>query len=210
MRRRGGRPLDQRAFTLLELLVALAIGALLLAALLAFMRSTRHSATTLVSSADDALALQLAAELLREELHLAGARPWPHGAVPGVDDPDAWLSAPLRIEPLGTGHRFALRYLDHRLNGPPLARDLAFEVGIDGSGDSQLYRRAAGAARQPLVAGVSLLKLVATVDAGGSWRAWDVPGGMGQKVAALVLELSAGQLTRRLVIELPNRPELAP
>lgn len=207
---RCGNSSDQRAFTLVELLVALAIGALLVAALLGYLRSTRLSAVTLESNADDALALQLAAELLREELRLAGARPWPPGTVPGVDDPTTWLSAPLRVEPVGAGHRLFLRYLDHRLSGPLLARDLAYEVGVDGAGVSQLYRRTVGSPRQPLVAGVSSMKLVAIVDAGGTWQAWGSQILAGRKLAALLLELSSGQLTRQLVIELPNLPELAP
>lgn len=211
MRRyRGGHATDQRAFTLVELLLALAIGALLLLLLLSFLRTTRHSSSVVTRDADDALALQLAAELLREELRLTGAQPWPAATAPGIDDVAAFLSAPLRIEPHGSEHRLLLRYLDHRLSGPPLARDLAFEVDNDSAGESQLYRRAAGAPRQPLVAGVNGLQLVAIVDAEGGWRSWGGPVGAGLKVAALVVELGAGQLARRLVIELPNRPELAP
>src|SRR5690606_37015352 len=64
-------------FTLLELLVALAILAILGAALLGHVRSARAAAQAGETASTDELALRLAAELLREELRLAGARPWP-------------------------------------------------------------------------------------------------------------------------------------
>lgn len=210
---RRNRPLpsaDRRAFTLVEILLALAIGALLVTVLVSFLRATRNNSVVVSKEADDALALQLAAELLREELRLTGAHPWPAATVPGIDDVATWLSTPLRIVPHGDGHRLLLRYLDHRLSGPPVARDLTFEVGTDSAGESQLYRRAAGATRQPLVAGVNSLQLVGIVDSEGVWRSWGGAVGAVPRVAALVVELAAGQLVRRLVIELPNRPQLAP
>lgn len=198
-----------RGFTLIEVLVVLAIGALLITMVAGFMRSTRHSAATVNAHADDALALQLAAELLREELRLAGAQTWPPLDVPGIDDVAAWLAPALVVATVGAGHSLRLRFLDHRLAGAPLPRDLTFEVAVDASGESQLYRRAAGAARQPFVGGVTALRLVATVDVNGSLSPWSGQPPSEPTMAALVLELSAAELVRNVVIELPNRPKLA-
>lgn len=190
-------------FTLVEVLTTLALAALLLALVGALLvGGKRHGAAT-ESAVDAAAMLRLAGELLREELRLAGAAPWPRpAAVPDVPDVEAWLAVSLRLTAAGDSIR--VRYVDHRLLGGPEARDLAFEAARDGAGEAQLYRRQAGAPRQPLVAGVDRLAVRAVVDAAGRSLPVDLADGL--RVAALVVDLVVGASTAEVVVELPAKP----
>src|SRR5690606_12526868 len=141
------------------------------------------------------LTLRLAVELLREELRLAGAAPWPPpAAVVGTDAPAAFLQQPLRLAPTAHGSSVRVRYLDHRLAGAPVARDHTYEAGVDGS------------ARQPLLAGVTRFAVVGGVSAGGAWlSAEQLPG---RRVRALELVVEVGLDARRFLVELPAWPQV--
>ena len=209
MRRVASRPAPRGrgGLTLLEVMVALALAGLVLALLLGYVRAARGASTAAETRSEAELTLRLAVELLREELRLAGAAPWPPPvAVVGTDAPAAFLQQPLRLAPTARGASVRVRYLDHRLAGAPVARDHTYEAGVDGSGAPQLYRRADGGARQPLLAGVTRFAVVGGVSAGGAWlSAEQLPG---RRVRALELVVEVGLDARRFLVELPAWPQV--
>lgn len=164
-------------------------------------------------------ALELAAELLREELGLAAF-------VPYVDDPGSdgagsagggatggSTPATGNVVVGGAGaasNTFRVAYVDDRLATGPITRDLTFSTGIDGRGEAQLYRRSAGGSRQPLVAGIAKIRLTAYIDDSGLHSVASSAGGASVPAAwALLVEISAPTNdVRTLLIELPSRPGL--
>lgn len=139
-RRRGG--------TLLEALLAAALLVLLLAGAGALLAGASRAGGAARQDAARDGAARLAGELLRAELELAGS------------DPDAsgrWSGRPaLEVGPARTGDRIVARYVDP-VAGPVEVR---YEAGRDRAGRSALYRSEPGAARQPAVAGVRLLRVL--------------------------------------------------
>lgn len=142
----------QRAgLTLVETLVALAILGVVAAA---GLYATRRY---LASESVQALLLRasqrhVAADLLRLEVGRAGYR---HaGADVGT----------VRIR---HGDRLTVRYLEDRLADAPFVREVSFEAGVDGEGRPSLYRRESGGYRQPVVLGVTRLRVVEWLDAAG-------------------------------------------
>lgn len=191
--------------TLPEVLVVLAIAGVLLTAVAGMLSGGRRHGAAMEERVEAAATLRLAAELLREELRLAGAVPWPPPAsLPEVPALAGWLATPIAITPAPGGHQLAVRFVDHRLEGGLVARDLAFEAGADARAEPQLYRRAAGSARQPLVGGVDRLAVIGVIDATGKHIAAEAAGG--QRIAALVLELGMGDRVTTVVVELPSKP----
>jgi type II secretory pathway pseudopilin PulG len=201
-RARAGGPVGSRraaGLTLVETLVALAVAAILLVGFASLVANARRTAVKSVVTSDATRALDLAASLLSEEVRLAGSVPWPRpDSVEGTDDLDAFVATGLWLDtyPAADGDSataggervsLRLRYVDARLAGEPVARDVTFEIGVDGRGVPQLYRRAGGAARQPLVEGVGALRLLAVVE-DGLLIAPPVPGTF--RPSALVLEVS--------------------
>jgi len=256
-KRLGGEFVPRRiaGLTIAEVLIALAIAAIALVGFASLVASARTTAVSTVATSDASRALDLAASLLSEELRLAGSVPWPRPErIEGTEDPDAfvatglWLDAgpaagdpasgdpaaddPAAASGVSTSLRF--RYVDARLAGTPLARDVTFEVGVDGRGLPQLYRRAGGAARQPLVEGVGALRLLGLVEGGlliaptvaGTFRpsalvlevaldeAWvrgagsggGAPSGGGVGGGGSASHGGAAREPRRVVVPLPNRP----
>lgn len=232
--------------TLVETLVALAIAAIALVGFASLVANARTTAVTTVATSDASRALDLAAALLTEEVRMAGSVPWPRPErVEGTEDPDAFVATGLWVDvgaaadgdPAnagGGGASLRLRYVDARLAGAPLARDVTFEVGVDGRGVPQLYRRAGGATRQPLVEGVGSLRLLGVVEDGlliapavvGTFRpaalvlevaldaAWARGAGSGSGAPSggdaggggPASEVGAENEPRRVVLLLPNRP----
>lgn len=196
--------------TLVEVLVALAVASLITIALGQALRSTRASEAAVNRTLDPLQALDLAAELLDEELSLAAQTVWPPPSV--IDDlPDgvgaeAFVTPGLVIEGGPTGDRVRIRYVDDRLAAGPLARVVTFEAGPDALGEPQLYRRAGTSSRQPLVAGVESLRVTNVVQGGALLE----PGAavVGSPVSAVVVRLVALDSVRDVVIELPDRPVL--
>lgn len=203
--RRAPRRARPSGFTLVEVLVALALGALLLGLVGALLAGGRRHGAATETTVDAAATLRLAAELLREELRLTGAAPWPTpAAVPDVPDVEGWLAAPLTLVVSATGSVVGARYVDHRLADGPVARDLTFEAAPDGAGEPQLYRRQAGSPRQPLVAGIDRLAVLEVVTASGVGLSPQAAGG--HEVAALLIELGVGPVSALVVVELPTKP----
>lgn len=210
---RGGRHATRgdAGLTLIELLVALAVSAIIALTLVALARSTSGSEAAFDAATVPRQTLDLAGALLTEELALAAAVPWPAAdEVEGLPDglaPRAYVTPGLRLSVVAGGHRVAMRYVDDRLAAGPLARSVAFEVGSDASGTSQLYRGSEGASRQPLVEGIDTVRVVAVAQAGAlvapSEAAADVP------VGALLVRLTAGSVISDVVVALPARPLLA-
>src|SRR5690606_11725584 len=154
-------PSDARGVTLIELLVAMAIGSMLLIAVAGLLSSARAGEGALSRSVEPSQALQLAAELLREELGMAGFIPFPPGSTPTL--PTGTARVRVKDNGGGAGHSLGIGFIDDRLASGPVLRDLSFSTGVDGRGDAQLYRRAASGTRQPLVEGIASLRLAAFV-----------------------------------------------
>jgi len=199
---RGGRGL-----TLVELLVALAIAGVVLTLLAGLTAGARQGAGRTERRADTVATLRLSAELLAEELRLAGTVPWPPPANPAPEALAAWLEPAVTVALGPAGDAVGLRGIDHRLAGAPLQRDVVFEVVVDGAGEWQLYRRPLGSPRQPLVAGVTGLHVRWVVTAAGA-RVSPVAAD-GQRIAALGLEIVVAGESLSVVAELPARPLLA-
>ncbi len=198
MRGRGG-------FTLIEVLVTMAVGAVILGVLGALVTGRRRNASTLEQRADTAAPLRLAAELLQEEVRLAGAVPWPAlGADLEVTDLEAWLVPALTITELSVGHAVGMRGVDHRLADGAVARDVTFDVGTDARGEAQLYRRPAGSTRQPLVSDIDELVVAWVITAAGERIEPAVADGL--NLAALGVEVAIAGERLGFVLELPARP----
>ncbi len=191
--------------------MALAVAAVVGVMAAASLRSERSQAAAVADALGRLTALDLAAELLSEEIGLAASRPLPTGspADVGGQDEDV-LPAPQLLVSLGEansgGDALAVAFVDERLAGPAVVRLLTFEAGVDSAGDWQLYRRSGSASRQPLVEGVTGLRVVSLIDSGAPSGTEELSGHAPRRVSAVVLELRSEQVTRPLVIELPNRP----
>lgn len=166
LRAGGGR---NRGFTLIEMLIALAIFGLLLTGLLQTERGYRQAAV----DEDAALRIQrklAAIELLRAELGMAGYR---HG---GAD---------LETTRAGATDRIVFRYLEDRIAAAPSVREIAFDAGRDRNGTPSLYRREGTSFRQPAVAGVTELRVVGWVARGSGVQSAAPP----VRPSAVLLEL---------------------
>ena len=156
-------------FTLVEMLVALAVFGLFLGGLLQAERAFRSA------EADEDQALreqqkQAVVELLRAELAMAGYR---------LDGPGVQALVG------GGSDRVTIRYLEDRMVAEPFVRTVAFDAGQDRSGVASLYRREGLGYRQPAVAGVAELRVLAWLDgSSGGWSASPPPRPQG-----VVLEL---------------------
>ena len=206
-----------RGVTLLELLIAMAMAALVLALLGGMLASARSADGALSQHAEPRAALALAAELLREEIGLAGYEPYDEPTLAGTaPDPPAAPAVPAAAAlPVGGAasddQTIRVAFIDPRLAGGPVTRDLSFSTDIDSRGEAQLYRRSGTSSRQPLVSGISALRVASYVDALGVQPLQAGAAGVEQLsgVRALVVELTAptGE-SRRLLVELPSRPSL--
>lgn len=192
------------AVTLLELLVALAVGALVTLAATRLWRATRQRESALTAAADAERSLDLAAELLSAELRRAGYRPYPATA---NASPTA-ASAMLRLElDAGNGSdALVVRYLDDRLAGPPVPRDLRFVAAEDGRGVPQLYRAPASANRQPLVQGIRRIKVVEWADQSGWHERRELTAGTLRPWLLLVALRGGDGKERRVAAAMPSRP----
>lgn len=206
--KRGGARSGLRGagLTLVEVLVALAVVGVVTAAFASLVVSARRTASSAALRSDTQQTLDLAGGLLTEELRLAGSAPWPRPAlVDGVEDVDAFLEVALWLETDAHDPEVAvrLRFVDVRGAGTPVARDMTFEVGVDARGAWQLYRKPAGASRQPLVENVRSLRLAGIVVDGVLHQ--EPPAGT-YRPSALLLDVGIEAASRRLVVPLPSRP----
>lgn len=209
--RADGRP---DGLTLVEVVVALSIASLITLALGQLLRGTRASEAAVNRALDPLQALDLAAELLSEEVSLAANLVWPAPTViadlPAGVDARAFVTPGLVVEAGPDGDRVRVSYVDDRLADGPRARIVTYEAGPDSAGEPQLFRRPGASSRQPIVAGVESLSVVAVVRTGTQVAPSAVE--VGAPVSAVVLRLYADGKVREVVIELPARPvvELAP
>lgn len=143
------------AFTLVEVLVALAIAALLATALLAAVRGSGRAASLVSDRAEAGGAGALATALLRFELEGAGRGREEDG---------------LRVvlDPAGAGGDvFSVRYLAEAHRVEPVEVDASFFAARDSQGRPNLYRRPRDGIRQPWLLGVTGLHLVAGIGTDG-------------------------------------------
>jgi len=189
---------------LLELLLALALAILVGLAAARLLAGSRSAEAAVSGGSDAARALDLAAGLLAGELRRAGSEPYPPPAGGGLEP-----SQPSLVLALGSGRHgdaLGVRYLDDRVQGAPVARDLRFDAALDGRGVFQLYRATASGNRQPVVQGIDTVRVVGWVDAAGAHpRSALVAGPL--RPWLLLLELGTdGGATRWLAAPLPGRP----
>jgi hypothetical protein len=176
------------------------------------VRAARNAQLAGETAHDTAAALQLAAELLREELNRAGSGPWPPptaeevGQLAASETPEQFLARGLRVVPVLDGHALTLVYIDDSLATQTVARHLTFEAGQDGQGQPQLYRRSGTSPRQPWVAGIERMEVVGLLDAEG--ESVGLSQAAGRRVRALWLELHANGEQRNVLLELPHLPEV--
>lgn len=195
--------------TLAEVLVALLVSAIIGTLCAGALRSERGQSAAVSEALDARTAIDLAAELLAEEVGLAGSRPYTIDRVDlASSEAEAWLLAPQIVVHAaeGEGHRVSVTFIDERTAGPPALKTLTFEVAQDAGGAWQLYRRSGSASRQPLVAGVTDLDVVALIDGAGWSDATASIGAAPRPLAAVAIELRSGDARRPLLVELPNRP----
>ena len=201
---RAGRDRRRAGFTLLEVLLALALATLVGLAAARLLTGSNASETAVSQGSDRARALDLAADLLAAELRRAGSVPYPPPAGGGLD-----ATRPTLELTLGAGRHgdaLVVRYLDDRVQGAPVLRDLRFDAALDGRGLAQLYRATASGNRQPLVQGIDAVRVVGWVDAAGEHpRSALVAGPLRPWLLLVDLE-SEGPTTRRVAAPLPSRP----
>jgi len=172
----GAGPNAIQGFSLLELLVALALAALL-AVLLGSTLAGGASVAERVGRASEAAQLRLlATSLLVAEIELAGR---------GV----AADSLAVERDPAGEGgDRIVVRYLAEAYRAEPLLVEATFFAAVDGRGRPSLYREPDDGVRQPWLLGVTGLHATAgrAPDGATLTRSQLAPG---VAVAALEVEI---------------------
>lgn len=193
----------RRGFTLVEVLLALALVAIVIAAAGRGLAGSRHAAAAAAMSSGAMLSRDLGSDLVAREVRRAGYAP---ASTPRAAGGGAELELALRPG-RPRGDAVTVRYVDDRLSGAPLQRDLTFEVGLDGRGVPQLYRRTASGSKQPLVEGVSGLWVAGWADAGGFHpRSELAEGTLRPWLLALRLASDGSDEIRAVAVPLPSRP----
>jgi len=177
---RTAGPGTVQAFTLVELLVALALAALL-AGLLGSTLAGGASVAGRLGRASEAAQLRLlASSLLRAEIELAGR---------GV----AGEALAVELDPAGEGgDRIVVRYLAEAHRAEPLPIEATFFAALDGRGRPSLYRKPDSGVRQPWLLGVTGVHVTAGRAPDGTTlqRTQLTPGA---SVAALEVEIHFAQ-----------------
>lgn len=193
-----------KAVTLLELLVALALGALVTLAATRLWMGSRQRETGLTAAADAVRTLDLAAELLAAEVRRAGYHPYP--APPDDSLPPSAAMLGLDLDAGDEGDALVVRSLDDRVVGPPVTRDLRFVAAEDRRGVAQLYRATASGTRQPLVEGIRGMRVEAWADRSGWHGRQELRvGALRPWLLVLALRTRDGS-ERRVAVALPSRP----
>ncbi len=190
----------EAAMTLIEVLIAMSIGALVLGLVGGLLGSARAAARAEERATEPERALDLAAELMAEDVAMAGYEPWRlEAATPG---PQVVLGS------AENGDAVSVGFVDDRLAGPAEERWFTFEVAKDSRGVPQLYRRSGSSPRQPLVEGIDGLEVEAIVTAAGASVPSSGPA-LHEGVRGLVLLLrSVAGVERVVVVPTPSRPAL--
>lgn len=157
--------------SLVEMLVACALLAMLLAAAAGVHAEARMSAAATEDIAQRGQLVELASELLHYHIGLAGHR--------GLSDPLFDLAGPAlsfsRGASQGGNDLLAVRYAEERWYQPAQLRALNFDVKRDSRGLWNLYQREEGATRQPAVQQVDGLKVTSFIAHDGSSLPADSP-----------------------------------
>lgn len=199
MTRRGS------GFTLLEVSVALLLASLVALLVVRQVAGSSRLERSAAIAADGVAAVDLGADLLMRELRRAGFVPYPAPATPTLDRSAPTLQLTVRAS-AQHGDAVGVRYVDASLADGPVLRDLRFEAGRDGRGDAQLYRSTASGNRQPMVQGVTALRLEGWVDAEGLHRRDALAPGRLEPWSLLLSVGGAGDRRRTLTATLPSRP----
>lgn len=199
-------PARRAGLSLLEVLLALALTALIVVAAGGALTGVRDAAGAAGTASEEVAALDLGRELLAAQLRRSGYRPYPADGAPAPDPGEPGLIVLLD----GTDDRadaLRVRSVDDTLAGPAVLRDLRFEVGLDGRGVPQLYRSVAAGVRQPLVEGIAGLRIDGWVDARGAHARSELLASGAIEPWLLLVTLSAPSgRERQLVAPLPGRP----
>ncbi|MDZ7800449.1 MAG: prepilin-type N-terminal cleavage/methylation domain-containing protein [Trueperaceae bacterium] len=150
-RRRGG-------FTLLEVLVALALAAVVAASLAALLVRVGRTTADVGVRTDRAQRAGLAAALLRGEVERAGRGQEAPGLTLTLQD-----GAP-------RGDRVTVRYLAEAHRVAPAEVDATFFAATDSAGRPNLYRKPPDGVRQPWLLGVEGVHVVGAVSVDGRTR----------------------------------------
>lgn len=201
----GRRATAGAGFTLLEVAVTLALAALVGLAVVRALAHGRTAGSAGARASEAVLSLDLAADLLAGEVRRAGYRPYPVDTLAGSLAPTT-LRLAVHTD-RAAGDALSVAYLEDRLAGAPVPRELRFEVGIDGAGVAQLYRITASGAKQPLVQGVTRLAVAGWADSAGLHGRQELTAGALQP-RLLLLRLTSGPAAtaRLLAVPLPDRP----
>lgn len=196
----GSAPRSANGLTLVEVLVALAIGSIVLGITVSLLSSARAATAAQASATEPSRVLDLAAEILSEEVGLSGFEPWQLQRGP--------TEPAIVVAPGSGGQALTVGFIDDRVEGPALDRLFTFEAAEDSTGRPQLYRRSGSTSRQPLVEGISHLALEALVTGAGELVS-DPPPGTYRGVRGLILRLQEERGTERLaVIRTPAAPNV--
>jgi prepilin-type N-terminal cleavage/methylation domain-containing protein len=203
--RYGVRPsLRCAGFSLAELLLALALAAVVMLAATRLLVGSKRADAAVSAASGSMLALDLAADLLGDELRRSGYVPVPTPV--GVTLDRTLPSLVLDIADADHGDGLVARYIDDRLADGPVLRDLRFDAGMDGRGEPQLYRRTATGHRQPLVQGIASVRVTGWVDAAGVHDRESLVAGTLEPWIVLLELATADGTTRTAAVPLPSRP----
>lgn len=191
-------------FTLVELLLALALAAVVTLTTTRLLAGSRRIDAAVSSSSGSMLALDLAGDLLGDEIRRSGYVPDPRPA--GVSLNRGVASLTLSVTDGAHGDDLGVRYLDDRLADGPVLRDLHFDVAVDGRGEPQLYRRTATGQRQPLVQGIAGVRVRGWADASGLHDRDALAAGTLEPWLVLLELATANGASRTVAVPLPSRP----
>ena len=177
--------MTRRAFTLVEVLVALAIGSLVLGLVAGTSLATRRVRAVLDARATATARTTAVPQLLAWAIGRTGR---------GVDGCAATVASD------GRGWRGTA--VDP---GDGSATRVEVLAGVDGAGRRALYHRTLPWARQPWLEDVVAFAVVAGREADGGWRAWTPDGATRWSSVRVALSWIDGDV-RTYEVALPHRP----
>ncbi|MEX2536135.1 MAG: type II secretion system protein [Trueperaceae bacterium] len=182
--------------TLLEMLLACTLLGVLLLTATGVQVQARKASTVSEEVAFHAQIVELASELLRYHLGLAGHRGL--GAPGNLQGPGLALA-----RGSGGSDAFAVRYLEERWYAQPELRALRFDVRRDSTGRWNLYQQEEGATRQPAVQHVNGLELTGIIALDGAELSADASLPVDAVAIELNLRFSWGE-SRTLMVSFPT------
>lgn len=177
-------------YSLIELLISLAVLAVLMAAALHWaignIRSYQHTSSML-----ERVQLEsIARNVVVHELSFAG---YGRGFIGELGGATVQIGVADREDRSDT---FRVHYLEERWLSEPLSRHITLDVMRDSAGQYNLYRREAGATRQPAVQDVTNLKLLGLVTADGTYVPASQP--WPEEISAFIVRISFAWDTSRV------------